>query len=542
MKQYRVRNEVKYSIILMLIDFGSELSLDIAIDLALGITKKYSVDPNTYSDVDAYRLDAQIVAMVNKNGYLSKGHSKKTTAIEKFRQSEAVCTVTNNFFRQHHSLPKIGKNWDLLYRAQRIMHDLLGEKPKPLTFAYGPGASYSLKAGDATIVAKLQDIYECTPLCYDVLMSNFQYNIHLALSTGLLERTKGSLIRTSKKPQIVNQSRYTTVPKDALTDRSICIEPLGNMMCQKALGNQIRSRMCRYGIDLNVQHHYHERLARKGSLDGSVATIDLSSASDTIALELVRFLVPQGWFDLLKATRTPNVLIEDEVIRLEKISSMGNGYTWELESAIFYVLTKAVAQAHKKPNAIVTVFGDDIICDSELAPDLIDLLRFVGFATNNEKTFTSGPFRESCGADFYSGIDVRPIFIKQVDCNDRIEELYNLVNRIHEISCRLYLHDSSRCSDNPYCKNLLHRIPIALRAYGPVENGDRTLRGEPKFRTVDGVTQQRVRIAVPKRGSEVLPTGQAAELTYILAGYDSSGVVPRGAARISLVRYTPGWW
>lgn len=543
MKQYRVHDLVKNSIISICKDVGSSLSLQIADDLQNGITKKYVVEPHTYEAAMAYRHDAQLVAMVNKNGYLTKASTLRAKAIEKFIMSEDQCFNTNVRIKQALLQPRLGANWALLYEAKSIIAKLLGDCPKPLIFDYGPGATYSLKAGDATIVAKLSDVYECTPHCYDYLMSNFRHNITLAFSTGILARNESTVIRTSKTISIVKGARYTTVPKDALTDRSICIEPLGNMMCQKALGNQIRTAMKKSGVDLDLQATYHNRLAMQGSLDGSIATIDLSAASDTISLELVRFLLPHKWFDAIDATRSKSVFIENQWRRLEKVSSMGNGYTWELESMIFYALARAVRKLYGSRNDVVSVFGDDIIVTSELSPILLDLLTHCGFAINNEKTFTTGPFRESCGKDYFSGIDVRPIFIKKVDTNDRIEVLYNLVNRICEISFRLGLSDNISASTNAYCKDLLHRIPKHLRCYGPCETGDRTLRGEPRTRTRNYISEMKMRFSLPSKECLIVPKDSPeVELAYALLGMDSAGIAPRGARFFSIVRYAPGWW
>ena len=57
-------------------------------------------------------------------------------------------------------------------------------------------------------------------------------------------------------------------------------------------------------------------------------------------------------------------------------------------------------------------YGDDIICRQTDALLLVELLRFIGFRTNVDKTFLFGPFRESCGSDYYEGVDIRPVFIE----------------------------------------------------------------------------------------------------------------------------------
>ena len=143
---------------------------------------------------------------------------------------------------------------------------------------------------------------------------------------------------------------YTTVPKSSVIDSPIEMQPCINMFIQKALGNLIRKRMkgrfCGVGyptLDLNDQS-FNQNLARLGSQTGAICTLDLSSASDLISTNLVSYLIEDtSWLGALYVSRVGLVQFEDGSIRpLEKFSAMGNGYTWELQSAIFYSMVRAV--------------------------------------------------------------------------------------------------------------------------------------------------------------------------------------------------------
>jgi len=208
------------------------------------------------------------------------------------------------------------------------------------------------------------------------------------------------------------------VPKNAKTDRSIVVEPLLNSFFQKGVGSYIRSRLLkRSGVDLKDQT-LNQRLACKGSIDGSLATVDLSMASDCLSVELVRELLPVDWTLFLERLRTGTAEFvnehgDKEIIRLEKFSSMGNGFTFELESLIFYSLAKAVCIHLGLPSDEVSVFGDDIIIPTLAFSCLRDTLLTAGFSINVEKSFSDGPFRESCGSDFVSGFDIRPFYAKK---------------------------------------------------------------------------------------------------------------------------------
>jgi hypothetical protein len=89
---------------------------------------------------------------------------------------------------------------------------------------------------------------------------------------------------------------------------------------------------------------------------------------------------------------------------------MGNGYTFTLETLIFTAAVRAVGSRQ------YAVYGDDIILESSLAPSLVRLLRFLGFTTNDAKSFTNpdSRFRESCGADYYRGVLVTPFYLREL--------------------------------------------------------------------------------------------------------------------------------
>lgn len=213
-------------------------------------------------------------------------------------------------------------------------------------------------------------------------------------------------------PRIVEGNVLFTVPKNSDIDRVACKEPDLNMFLQKSMGNQIRYLLRkRVGINLNDQRINGE-LARVGSVDGSLLTLDLSSASDSISTKLVELVVPPAWFEILDLIRSKVTIIDSVEYRPEMFSSMGNGFTFELESLIFYSIVRAVAYLRGVKGRL-SVYGDDIIAPSELGQDLISALAFCGFSVNEDKSFIDGPFRESCGKHWYLGRDVSPFYLRR---------------------------------------------------------------------------------------------------------------------------------
>lgn len=231
--------------------------------------------------------------------------------------------------------------------------------------------------------------------------------------------------------EVVLGSELFTVPKKTDIDRVACKEPEINVFLQCAVGNHIKRRLRRRGIDLYDQTHNQE-LART-ALDRGLATIDLSSASDSISRQIVFELLPFEWWSYLDDLRSPAVKVDGEWHELEMFSSMGNGFTFELESLIFWALVHSV----KKLSGIkgtVSVYGDDIIAPSRLVPRLSRVFSWFGFTVNLEKSFWKGDFRESCGKHYYRGWDVTPFFIRGPV--RRKTDVIRLLNRLMEWSCR----------------------------------------------------------------------------------------------------------
>lgn len=213
------------------------------------------------------------------------------------------------------------------------------------------------------------------------------------------------------------------------------------MFLQKGVGNYIRKRLRTVGIDLNDQSINQDLALR--ALPESLATIDLESASDCLALELVYELLPLDWAVYLDAIRSKRVRLNKAWLRIAKFSSMGNGFTFELESLIFWAVARSASDLGSS-GGVVSVYGDDIIVSQSNAVAVIEALSFCGFATNVAKTYLDGVFFESCGRHYFENVDVTPIYQKEnldeveiVRCGNRIRRLaYRTCDRAFRILLR----------------------------------------------------------------------------------------------------------
>lgn len=240
---------------------------------------------------------------------------------------------------------------------------------------------------------------------------------------------------------IVAGSRLSFVPKTSDISRSICTEPVLNMFFQKGIGSFLEGVLKRrYSIDLSTQPDINRKLAKQGSIDGSFATIDLSSASDCISLDLVRNLFPNYFVNWLMRCRSSRTILPDGTeVELHMVSSMGNGFTFPLQTLIFAVLVDAcyavMGLPIREPDGTLRfgVFGDDIIVEKSAYDFVCQMLNCFGFTVNDDKSFNSGCFRESCGHDYYAGTDVRGVYIRKLQ-NDA--DVYSAFNRLARWSAR----------------------------------------------------------------------------------------------------------
>jgi hypothetical protein len=210
----------------------------------------------------------------------------------------------------------------------------------------------------------------------------------------------------------VDTNRITLVPKNWKTHRTIACEPTHALPVQLAVDSYLKTRLRRWGIDLSDQTRNQE-MARLGSLDPikGFATLDLQQASDSLAYNVVALLIPSDWFRFLESVRSSGYTSPWGEGTYAKFSSMGNGYTFTLETAIFAAACKAVGAKNW------SVYGDDIIIEPEKADEVVGLLGFLGFTLNSDKSFVEGPFRESCGCDWYRGSLVTPFYLRRTPRN-----------------------------------------------------------------------------------------------------------------------------
>jgi hypothetical protein len=361
-----------------------------------------------------------------RDEYLSKycaedvvpARSRREAAIRKWMDTERKNAESNQrlrgMSRQYNILPRV-TFYAFLGFAQRIISEILGPLDDEIVLgSFSGGASTSRRRTESRAAFKFTGQADCTegvsPLI-DVIHRQAPLLRELGVFYNLRE---------------VKAAVLFTVPKKTDIDRCACKEPDVNMYLQKGVGNHIRRRLRRFGVSLNDQS-VNRRLAERGSLDGSLATLDLSAASDSLVKSCVEALLPREWYLYLNDIRSHFVDVDGTLVETEMFSSMGNGFTFELESLVFYSLMRATSYFGGF-QGVISVYGDDLIIPTGMYEDARWVLKVFGFTLNPEKSFAAGPFRESCGGHYHLGEDVTPFYLKRPAI--RITDAIRIANQI----------------------------------------------------------------------------------------------------------------
>lgn len=415
----------------------------------------YDLSYEAAESIEELRHCRQALGFITKLDFIELGVDRRLAAKESWLRAEADCGLVNECFRKAADgdfcfLPHVSS---VLHRLQRKIAAVLGKAPTfaELRYRFGPGATTLTKKRIASSVEKLQAGISCSEDLLPYASRILEEMPHLAELHS--KRSDNAVWAVDIQ---VDDEHVRFVPKTAKTDRSISVNPSLNTMVQLALGDIMSRSLAAVGVDLKDQS-LNQRLAQQGSIDGSFATIDLTSASDTVAYELCAHLLPWDWFVALSSCRCSFAVLDGQRVLLEKFSSQGNGFTFPLETLIFWAISSTASD-----DDFVSVYGDDIIVKGAHFDATMASLRSLGFTPNSKKSFGTGWFRESCGADFYKGINIRPYYQKELLSWAEVFKIHN-----HYVRKEDYLNRDS----------ILSSIPEYIRLFGPDGYGDGHLVG-----------------------------------------------------------------
>lgn len=226
--------------------------------------------------------------------------------------------------------------------------------------------------------------------------------------------------------QSIPNASVTCVPKTYKVARVIAPECVSRQAKAKAIERAI-ARYLPSNIPLHDQT-VNQEWAKMGSITGLIATVDQTSASDTISKELFRYVFPTEFVNLidpyLSVTFTFKKKGKLQYRLMQMMSTAGNALTFILESMFFYSVDlyatsmvdlftddqSAFPLFGTAEHPLPSVYGDDQIVHTEVFDTLVDISESLGLIVNVSKSFSKGKYRESCGEEYADGLNVSSVY------------------------------------------------------------------------------------------------------------------------------------
>jgi hypothetical protein len=402
--------------------------------------------------------------------------------ISSFDHNHLIDGLDPNYVSSHRGSLPLGERSlaQLLYRTQRFadevatqlipfhaqaVSDVLYEYGGKSGHRHGPGAvsdqkGYFNKYSFINWSKKLDRV--------------FPYRIHGTLPCSPIQKVP----QNDEHP-----SELLAVPKTAKSPRLIAAEPTEHQWCQQLVKVFVEFEISRVfeGQFVNFRSQKESQiLALRSSLEGDTVTVDLSSASDRLSCWLVERLfrkAPELLF-ALHATRTriiginnPKYSSEPVYLGLKKYASQGTATTFPIQTFVFLILVlacspgKDLAEKIRLNRGRVQVFGDDIIMPKSGYDDLKLLFPTLGLKINEEKSFSEGSYRESCGMDAFKGYDITPVKPRSLR-SDGPKSRTSLVDTANNFFNKGYWH-TSRAVES-IGRSFIMKLPIVGRDSGVI--------------------------------------------------------------------------
>jgi hypothetical protein len=295
----------------------------------------------------------------------------------------------------------------LYYASMKVRRVLSRVDPRQIRPAHGSGVS--------ACGTKIRDRYR-TPRFVESIDRVWAYTDYYFLD---MEHVCSCLEEVYSMEDYVPVAKTILVPKDAKGPRLISCEPKETMWIQQglmtALYTAIESHpMTRRSVNFTDQRH-NQAAALRASKDKRHATLDLSEASDRLRLDVVEMLFPPNWRQALLACRSGSTMFPDgTVVPLAKHAPMGSAVCFPVMAlSIWAVLAATLPQ-----NCKILVYGDDIIVPTKYAELACEVLERIGLKVNVTKSYVAGPFRESCGIEAISGLDITPVRLRAIPADN----------------------------------------------------------------------------------------------------------------------------
>jgi len=297
--------------------------------------------------------------------------------------------------------------------------------PEDLVCKHGPGVTADRKSANGRL---------SIDYWYDRFEHTFPVSLHAFHNFGAwsdqecISNDSGHTIRELGVSDEI-PVRVVFVPKTLKSPRVIAIEPSSMQYVQQSMMHYMVTRLESHPLTRNSvrfsDQSVNQSLAQSASIDRRLATIDMSDASDRVSLSLVqRIFRSSGIIEYLEDARSLSADLPDgSNVVLSKYASMGSALCFPVEACVFYTLllsalhtfdrVRPSTRSIKRYSRLIDVYGDDIIIPVHYVDFVVGYLESYALKVNEGKSFRNSLFRESCGGDFFNGISVKPVYVRE---------------------------------------------------------------------------------------------------------------------------------
>lgn len=318
-------------------------------------------------------------------------------------------------------------------------------------------------------------------------------------------KARDLLKRTGYYKSLLYQSPYSKLipPRDSITPmavpktyksaRIIAPEDSYRQFCMNAMRWKLEKTFNKNGYQglFNVHDQTASReMCFLGSLDGHLATVDFSAASDSISRALANRILPERVYnDAIRLLPRYFLTPTGQKRRARMLASAGSAITFFLEGSIFLaialVATDLAQTFYEEVLARPVVYGDDCIIDARVYATFLCVAQALGFTISEPKSFASLDllYREACGAEYEMGVDMSSIYFPRhhlaLTRKNRDNCLNILVQHQHKICdftetnmfiksvIRRYIPDFTSHVKDTECDDLWEDIPVFGSSYAP---------------------------------------------------------------------------
>lgn len=307
------------------------------------------------------------------------------------------------------------------------------------------------------------------------------------MSTFLTEEGEIVIDTSTIGTKPIDEAQVSIVPKKWNMGRLTMKTSHHKRAYQNGIGDWMTRRLKeRLDIDLSTAPSIHKDITKYASITGEWATIDLSSASDTIGAFWID-KAPNNCAEYMHATRDDQFRLghDGALHEMHAAAGQGCGWTFPFETALFWSICASTycIEGGYEPDVktlrnIIKVYGDDILVLQDMGTHVLRSLELLGFIPNKEKSFVFGPFRESCGEDSFNGNSVRPYYAKSLPQD--LPSWYSFINGIYRC-CYL---DNGNTWRGDFYHDLWLRLIKAVPGevlFGPSHLGDSVINCDDPF-------------------------------------------------------------